>query len=99
MNRIDGNDVGMLQLRQGLWFVPVNGRHFYHYRSAGEHLLFRQKDAGKRPAPELMAKAETEQLIPGDRQGHQPAAERARSATRTQQGLMFQQIGEGLLVL
>ena len=36
---VDRDDVGVLQLRQGLWLGPLDGRDFQHHRTSGEVAL------------------------------------------------------------
>ncbi len=55
MDRIDGSDVGVLQLRQRLRLVPLDCGHLEHYGPIREPGLLREEDAGEGAPTELLA--------------------------------------------
>ena len=64
MDRVDGDDVGVLQLGQGLGLGPLGGGALQDHVAVGQVGLFGQEDAGEGPAPQLAAEQEVEDLVP-----------------------------------
>ena len=63
MEGVDGDDVGVLHLRQRLRLAALDRRHLQHHRPACEVGLLGQEDAGEGAATELLAEAEVEDLV------------------------------------
>ncbi len=60
---VDGDDVGVLQLRQRLRFRSLRGGALDDDPPTGQVALLGQEDAGEGAAPQLLAEAEVEDLV------------------------------------